>query len=267
MPACTIQRFLNQIQKGRLVLDEKTVVVMDEMGMTSLDDMHAVLTAVEAAGAKFVGVGDVEQTQPIGRGAPMRALIEQVGCARIDTVIRQRVAWQAAATQAMETQRTGEGFDAYREAMYFVENGQLALDTLIQEWGHNTTALGAEDLREHILIAHQNETVALLNCAAREQRVAKGQLGLGDTISTVEGQLRLAEGERLLFKQNNPQLHVNNGDFGTLLAHEGNDLTVRLDNGRTLTFNTADYAHFGYGYAATVHKLQGYTGNSSLCLP
>src|SRR3546814_17799774 len=36
-------------------------------------------------------------------------------------------------------------------------------------------------------------------------------------------------------------------------------MTGRTDDGRSVAFNTKDYAHIDYGYAATVHKAQGMT--------
>ena len=36
-------------------------------------------------------------------------------------------------------------------------------------------------------------------------------------------------------------------------------MTVRLDDGRRVTFSPADYRHLDHGYAATIHKSQGVT--------
>ncbi|OQW44907.1 MAG: hypothetical protein A4S16_14145 [Proteobacteria bacterium SG_bin6] len=36
-------------------------------------------------------------------------------------------------------------------------------------------------------------------------------------------------------------------------------MAVRTDDGRSVAFDTKDYAHFDHGYAATIHKAQGMT--------
>jgi ATP-dependent exoDNAse (exonuclease V) alpha subunit len=36
-------------------------------------------------------------------------------------------------------------------------------------------------------------------------------------------------------------------------------MAVRTDDGRSVAFDTKDYAHIDHGYAATIHKAQGMT--------
>ena len=259
----TIYSFLKDFQAGKLTLSNKDIVVMDEMGMTSLDDMQSVIQMVHASGAKFVGVGDIEQTQPVGRGAPMRAMLEQVGGARMDKIIRQKVAWQAKATSAMETQRTGEAFEAYSQQgrVTLVDTAETAQALLIEQWLKGHMSEGAQDLSQHILIAHKNETVQALNQRAREQLIQAQHLATGALYQTAGGERYLALGERLLFKKNDARWGLHNGEFGTLISIVDDQLTVRLDNQQKITFSVNAYAHFDYGYAATVHQLQGFTGD------
>jgi ATP-dependent exoDNAse (exonuclease V) alpha subunit len=63
--------------------------------------MSFILKSVNESGAAFRGIGDIEQTQPVGRGAPMRAMLEQTGCVVMDEILRQKVDWQAKATLDM----------------------------------------------------------------------------------------------------------------------------------------------------------------------
>jgi len=51
--------------KGRLILDNRTVFVLDEAGMVASRQMAAFVEAVSRAGAKLILVGDAEQLQPI----------------------------------------------------------------------------------------------------------------------------------------------------------------------------------------------------------
>ena len=259
----TTARFLKSIREGYTQFGPKDIVVMDEMGMTSLDDAHQIISVVQAASGKFAGVGDTEQTQPVGRGAPMRSMIEQAGCAVMDTVLRQKVDWQVAATLAMETQQTAAGLDAYhdRGQVHFSETALEAQALIVDRWYSQYQQHEQRQLSEHILIAHKNETVMTLNQLARKRLVADDVLKPGVLMATKNGKLAIAIGERLLFGRNDYRLNVKNGEFGTVVKIDGDTLTVKLDNKREILFSLADYREFNHGYAATVHKLQGFTGD------
>ncbi|HJV60470.1 MAG TPA: MobF family relaxase [Albitalea sp.] len=85
--AMTIAGFL---ASGRR-LDDRTVVVVDEAGMVSLRDMHALLSAVEEAGARAVLVGDTGQLKAVEAGAPFRQLQEQgMAMVRMADILRQQ---------------------------------------------------------------------------------------------------------------------------------------------------------------------------------
>ena len=73
----TLASLLWRLDHDRLALDERTVVILDEVGMT--DDAHLVaLTArIEAAGAKLVLVGDHHQLGAVGPGGALAALVRR----------------------------------------------------------------------------------------------------------------------------------------------------------------------------------------------
>ncbi len=257
----TIAGFMKSMRQGYTQFGPSDILVMDEMGMTSLDDMQQVVKVVAAAGGKFAGVGDTEQTQPVGRGAPMRAMIEQAGCVVMDTVIRQKLDWQAGATLMMEKQQTAEGLDVYHSHGR-VHMGATACDAkalVVEHWYSEVKRQAPEAIGEHILIAFKNETVAELNRLARAKLVNAGRIEQGSLIDTRDGALELAVGDRVQFGRNDYRLHVKNGDFGTVTHIDDQPISVRLDNEREVTFDSMQYRDFKYGYAATVHKLQGVT--------
>lgn len=85
--AMTIAGFL----ASGLSLDERALVVVDEAGMVSLRDMHALLSAVEEAGARAVLVGDIGQLKAVEAGAPFRQLQEQgMAVVRMADILRQQ---------------------------------------------------------------------------------------------------------------------------------------------------------------------------------
>ncbi|MGO7036701.1 AAA family ATPase, partial [Rhizobium ruizarguesonis] len=68
---------------------------------------------VRRAGAKLVLVGDHEQLQAIGAGAPFRAIAEAVGHAQLSDVRRQKADWQKQASIDFASHRTADGLSAY----------------------------------------------------------------------------------------------------------------------------------------------------------
>lgn len=60
-------------------------------------------------------MGDHEQLQAIGAGAPFRAITEYIGRAELSEIRRQRVGWQREASVAFATHRTAEALAAYRD--------------------------------------------------------------------------------------------------------------------------------------------------------
>lgn len=259
----TIYGFLQAVKNNKIVIDEKTILVMDEMGMVSLDDMNAVMELARLHGAKFAGVGDDEQTQPVGRGAPQRAMVGAIGAASLDTIIRQEHEWQRQATMLFETNRTGEGFDLYA-AQGFVhlhETQSQAFDETVNRWYANYSAEEGADIKDFIIAAFKNETVNRLNVMVRARLCTQGVLGAGVLVAAESGGIHIAVGERLLFTRNDNQSGVRNGDFATVLqvSEDSKTVHVQCDKGGVVSFNTDEYTHFTYGYAATVHKLQGHT--------
>ena len=84
---------------------------------------------------------------------------------------------------------------------------------------------------------------------------------LGDDVHlTVErGERSFARGDRIMFLQNERGLGVKNGTLGTIEEVSAQSMTVRTDDGRSVSFDLKDYNRIDHGYAATIHKAQGMT--------
>ncbi len=78
----------------RYALGRGDVFVIDEAGMVGSRQLARFVGEAEARGAKIVLVGDHEQLQAIGAGAPFRAITEEIGHAELSEIRRQRVDWQ-----------------------------------------------------------------------------------------------------------------------------------------------------------------------------
>jgi hypothetical protein len=130
--------------------------------------------------------------------------------------------------------------------------------------GWNAARKESPEARQ-IMLAYRRDDVRDLNARARAVRQAAGELGEDYRVQTERGARDFAAGDRVYFLRNERSLGVKNGTLGTVARIEGyvpgggDRLAVRLDDGRSVSFDVKDYAHIDHGYAATVHKSQGVT--------
>jgi conjugative relaxase-like TrwC/TraI family protein len=75
-----------------------------------------------------------------------------------------------------------------------------------------------------------------------------------------EERIQLAQGDRVIFRENSRELGVVNGERGTVTRTEEGEYTVRLDRGdKDLTLDAESGARLEHAYATTVHLAQGQT--------
>ncbi|MGM5059221.1 Ti-type conjugative transfer relaxase TraA [Rhizobium sp. 862_C5_N1_2] len=270
---------------GRELLERGNVLVIDEAGMVSSQQMARLLDIAEQAEVKVVLVGDAMQLQPIQAGAAFRAITERIGFAELAGVRRQRQPWAREASRLFARGETGKGLDAYAQQGHLIEAGTRAetIDRIVADWSqarkqaiqNSTTAGNDGRLRgdELLVLAHTNEDVKYLNEALRSVMVGEGALGENRAFQTERGARAFAAGDRIIFLENarfvepratrlGPQ-HVKNGMLGTVVStgdKRGDAvLSVRLDSGRDVVFSESSYRNVDHGYAATIHKSQGAT--------
>jgi len=244
--------------KDREQLGSRDVLVVDEAGMIGTRQMERLLTAADQAGAKVVLVGDPEQLQAIEAGAAFRALSQAHGAAEITEIRRQRTDWQRDATRWLATGRTAEAIGAYREhdMVQSADTRDAARAGLVGGWDRQRQA---EPDKSRIILTHTNAEVQSLNGEARERLRASGDLGQDVAVNADRGTRQFASGDRIMFLRNERNMGVKNGTLGTVEQVSAEQMGVRLDDGRQVGFDVADYAAVDHGYAATIHKSQGVT--------
>jgi Ti-type conjugative transfer relaxase TraA len=254
----TIASLEHQWEQGRELLDQRSVLVIDEAGMIGTRQMERVVSEAEKRGAKIVLVGDPEQLQAIEAGAAFRSTAERHGGVEITQIRRQREDWQRDATRHLATGRTADAIAAYQDngKLHAAETREQARGELIERWDRDRAA--SPDATR-IILTHTNDEVRELNLAAREKLRGSGQLGSDVMIHTERGERQFASGDRLMFLKNERELGVKNGTLGTVETLTRSRIAVMLDDGRSAAFDVKDYANVDHGYAATVHKSQGVT--------
>ncbi|MEJ6849884.1 Ti-type conjugative transfer relaxase TraA [Sinorhizobium fredii] len=277
---------------GREQLDRGDVLVIDEAGMISSQQMARVLKIAQEAQAKVVLVGDAMQLQPIQAGAAFRAITERIGFAELAGVRRQREQWARDASRLFARGKVEEGLDAYAQQGHIVETETRAeiVDRIVSDWtdarrdllqksaaGEHPGRLRGEEL---LVLAHTNQDVRKLNESLRKVMIDEGALTAAREFQTARGSREFAAGDRIIFLENarfieprarrlGPQ-YVKNGMLGTVVSTGDKRgcalLTVRLDNGRDVVISEDSYRNIDHGYAATIHKSQGSTVDRTFVL-
>lgn len=269
---------------GRDLIGRGDVFVIDEAGMVGSRQLARFITEAEERGAKIVLVGDHEQLQAIGAGAPFRAIAGQIGHVELSGIRRQRHDWQRKASVAFATHRTAEGLAAYRDHgdIHFAESRDAAIAEIVRDYIADSEKR-ADGTR--VAMAHRRVDVRALNAAIRgelqnRQRLERshglspdgdrrdGDDGRELTFQTNNGKRAFAAGDRIIFLENNRDLRVKNGMLGTVEHVEKDRIVARLDGrgGESVSILTDSYQAIDHGYATTIHKNQGATVDRAFVL-
>ncbi|MFO2744116.1 Ti-type conjugative transfer relaxase TraA [Legionella pneumophila serogroup 1] len=261
----TIASLTYKLANQQLKLTSKDVLIVDEAGMVDFASMALLIREAKKAGSKVILVGDPDQLKPIHKGEIFRGIAAVTGYIELEQIKRQNDLGDRLASMNMAKGMIAEAVDHYHEkgAIVFSDTTEAAAQNLIHDWQGDITAA---NLQDSILLAFTRFSVSYLNDQARLALKEKQILSQEEiSFQGFDKELKIAVGERLLFRQNNKTLGVRNGDLGSVQAIKKNEFQIKLDSGELLTIPST-YNKMDYGYALTVHKSQGMTVKHSKVL-
>jgi Ti-type conjugative transfer relaxase TraA len=256
------------------MLTNKDVLIIDEAGMVSAKQLSRIMGLAKQSGAKLVLVGDPAQLQSIEAGAAFRNVLERNPHARLDEVRRQNTDWQRLATRDLSQGNVAEALHAY-DTHGCISRAETRSEAKAQLVANLMHAQNHAPEQSRLVLAYTRADVADLNALIKAERVKRGEVSANDThiaVTVKDADSERTEtqgfavGDRILFRENNRDMGVMNGSFGTLKTIDGGKFSVQLDHGKTVAFNPQDYSRFQLGYAATVHQSQGMTVDKTFVL-
>jgi conjugative relaxase-like TrwC/TraI family protein len=259
------------------VLDDRSVLVVDEAGMVGSRKLTRLLDHARQAGAKVVLVGDDRQLAAIDAGGGFRGLRVRLGASVLSENRRQRQAWERDALELVRDGQVDQAVQTYREHERMVpatSKTELTLN-LVRDWWHaHQDAETAERSGEAdgvggeaVILAYRRDEVDRLNTTCQQVMQLNGRLG--DEALAV-GDRAVHVGDQVVCGRNDLRgLGVANGTRGTVtrLNVERRTLTLETEQGRQVTL-PAGYLDapvpqgrrvVDLGYATTGHKAQGLT--------
>ncbi|HEY3431333.1 MAG TPA: MobF family relaxase [Rhodocyclaceae bacterium] len=254
-------------------IDDRTIFVVDEAALVGTDDMREIITTVGMYGGKVVLLGDHGQLQNISSGQVFERIADKLGdtVATLDTVTRQK---DADFRDAVSGLREGDAEAAvdFLDAKGWItttKDRDAAMAAMVKDWSEDPA-----DITKKLMMAGKNDDAHAINQAAHDALRDAGEIGEEHFVSTKIGEnesriTTLSVGDRILFRKNDREIGVKNGNFGRVtgidMKRDGShSLTVMLadDKGKDtkeVRFSTEDYRAFQHGYCITTFSSQGKT--------
>jgi AAA domain len=225
--ARTVDRLLLDLQAGRMELDSRSVLVVDEAAMVGTRRLAPLLRHAERAGAKVVLVGDDRQFASIQAGGGFRALRLRLGAAELTVNRRQVEAWEQRAIEDVRAGNLEQAIAAYAEhdRIRAFEARDDRDRTLVADWWQ-----AHQQCERPVIYAHRRVQVDQLNAVCQRLRAEVGQLGQD---RLVVGDRSFAVGDVVVLGANaKDRLGVVNGTTAVIV-----DLDLR---GRAMTVQTLE---------------------------
>lgn len=285
----TLAQFELRREQNTLGWDRNTIVIMDEAGMTSDRQMHAVHVECVSTQSKFIPVGDSHQLQPVAAGGGMfRDLSEQLPWTQtFGHVWRQRDVEEKAMTLLMRDAQTES--EIRTVGHWYTSHGRVAAgdeqsmaDRLVADYFDHIVAG-----RDVLVMADQWKRAIPLNIRIQNiYRIAmENELGAPLSYVPIARDMYAYTGDIIMTKDNTWDYDltpdpatgelsggtaVTNADRWRVLAADPTDgsLHVRRLGDNAETVLDADYVreHVVLGYVGTAHAAQGSTANVGLLI-
>jgi hypothetical protein len=227
--ARTLASLIWRLDHGQIALDERTLILLDEVGMTDDVDLARLGAYGEAAGAKLVLTGDHYQLGPVGPGGALAALVARHPGA-VHYLAENRRQHDPEERRALEALRDGDVADAVswytaRGRVHALASRDDALQGAVDAWAADTA-----DGNETGLYAWRRANVVELN------RLARAWMEAGTLVTSERATVETVE-----------------PDSGSLV--------LRTDDGRQVrpAGDEIGAERLRLGYATTVHRGQGST--------
>jgi conjugative relaxase-like TrwC/TraI family protein len=256
----TLASLIWRLDRGRLAVDDRSVVVCDEVGMTDDVDLARLAAHVEASRAKLVLVGDHRQLAAVGPGGALQALVNRHP-GTVHRLVENRRQHDPQERQVLAELRDGDvdrvvHWYEQEDRIHAVTERDAALQAAVDAWAADVAAG-----RDTQLFAWRRANVGALNEQARAWMQETGRLHGPELVCP--GGLAFRAGDQVVALTAGPDGSLVTSERATVEAvvPAAGALVVRTEEGRAvrLAGQQASADRLGYGYATTVHRSQGAT--------
>jgi conjugative relaxase-like TrwC/TraI family protein len=246
-----------QAAKNYAGLDARTLVVLDEAGMVSARDMHALLTAAARAGARVVLVGDVQQLKAVEAGKPFAQLqAAGMACAELREIQRQQDPQLKTAVELAAAGNVPASLVRLQHRMVEIERHQDRHARIAADFA----ALAPEQRTSTLIVAGTHLGREAIN---REVRLALELSGQGEVLNTLSRKdltqpqaLRTVsyhEGDVLRADREYKGMGLKRGEFAHVVDGPEGVVTLERQDGVRVQWRPANQPHMS---AFTEHQRE-----------
>jgi conjugative relaxase-like TrwC/TraI family protein len=258
-------------KNNTLVVDDKTILLVDEAQVISKTPMNLLLSTACSKGAKVVLAGDTKERQDLPYKGSFYYLKELLGGITLTGNHRQEVAWERDVVDTLTYGNVRAALHAY------AEEGRLTIQTgkdnvrkrLVSDWFDGKP----HKRHKQVILTTTEHEAKQMNVLVQQERIKRGEIygflqciSLGVRVPKQHLRERLLpfkkdppagdgeklyKGDRVVFKLKSGYYKVNAGELGTVKKTHFLDhaVTVQLDSGKLITVSVKHYRHLGLGYA------------------
>jgi conjugative relaxase-like TrwC/TraI family protein len=238
-------------------LDAHTLVVLDEAGMVSARDMHALLSAANQAGARVVLVGDVQQLKAVEAGKPFAQLqAAGMACAALREIQRQQDPQLRGAVELAAAGNVPASLLRLRSHMVEIERHQDRHARIAADFA----ALTPEQRGTTLIVAGTNVGREAINQEVRQALELSGQGEVLNTLSrkdlTQAQALRTVsyhEGDVLRADRDYKGMGLQRGEFARVVDGPEGVVTLERQDGVRVPWRPANQPHMS---AFTEHQRE-----------
>ncbi|MGE0198256.1 MAG: AAA family ATPase [Pseudobdellovibrionaceae bacterium] len=265
-----VPRFLYAQEHGHREIKSKELWIVDEAGKLGNQALNELCRVAHAHKAKLILSGDSSQMPSVDRGGMFKFLAEKHNASKLYHIQRQNSQEQRSMAQSFAEGNIEEAAVALRKekCLNFERDKSTAMEKLIVDWSFNHYIDKEKTLDKSLILGTTNREVHVLNQAAHDVRMVKGELKQQEfECSTMFGCVRVSEGDLIEFRKNDPQIGVTNGLKGELVKAEEDRFVVKIDqqdkesdkHTKIVSFDPKEYGSWQLGYATTTFRSQGKT--------
>lgn len=174
IPSTTLHRLLGQLRNGDQVLNDRSVVVLDEASMIGTRQLAEVVQHCARAGAALVLCGDARQLQAIELGGLFAALTDRFETSHLTNIQRQREPWARESVKHFTLAGRKRLSSPIASAGWWEMRHEItAMDRMLADWRREALP----DLKGSLMLAGTTAEVIELNRRAQEEKRHLGLLG------------------------------------------------------------------------------------------
>lgn len=252
------------------------MLLVDEAGMASTDDLAAIVEIADETGAVVRMVGDPYQLDAVETGGLFRTVCKRTSAVELDQVMRQGDDTAQAHAGLKIRRGDASGLDEY-DRRGWISGGTRSdmVSSAVDAW-----LADFDRGRSTLLVASTNAVVDDANTRIQRELIDRGkvqasagwlarllrknppQAQLGDHHTAYVGDTILTRRNQVMRQPDGSEHKILNGQKWQIdrIGKDGSITAINTENGRGIVLD-ADYVrqHCQLGYASTIHRAQGVT--------